>query len=310
MKKWTLFSVFVLLFVLPACMPAETIEPRPTPRTISLEEDLVAEELAAEAIATAITEKTQIASRVSPYVELSDDEQTFLAFWFKWNDETVFLPVAKGKIIIDNLPSCKLDSKTEIAIGELYSGLEFVQDQCVLAEKAPKNALPIIKIPGYFDNGLNLDHNSEAEAKDWNIIDLNGAYAENFVEIVTIVVENDLLGSGDLTISIYRTDGSTGDQSSDSYVIPTYMLTAESLQITFSNDQLENFEYVDDVVYALERAFTWKIPEGFSVLDLSPGDENWFVLRIRETKAGNALEEEYLRSAYIQIKDVCAPVLP
>ncbi len=113
-----------------------------------------------------------------------------------------------------------------------------------------------------------------------------------------------MLGSGDLTISIYRTDGPNGDHIGDVSVVPTYSLPAETLQISFSIDQLENFEYVDDVLYALERQFTWEIPEGFINLNLSPGDDNWFVLEIREMKAGNDQDEEYLSEATIQIKGV------
>ena len=283
-----------------ACVP---VEPTPTPRVISLEEDLAAEELAAEAIATASAQRTEIASRVSPYVEISAGNQKYLAFWFSWNDETVFLPIAESTMTDSGLLSCQLDPGTGLTIGKLFSGLEFVQDECVPDESAPQNALPTIKIPGYFDEGIKLNESNDAESRDWNIIDLNGEYAENFAEMFTFIVENDLLGSGDLTISIYRTDGPNDDQYGDASVVPTYTLPAEALQVTFSSDQLANYEYVDDVIFALERAFTWKIPTGFSNLNLSPGDENWFVLEINE-------DGREPSKAYIQIKGVGASTIP
>jgi len=289
--------------MLPTCVPAETVEPTPTPRVISLEEDLAAEEQAADAIATASSQRTEIASRVSPYVEISAGNQKYLAFWFPWNDETVFLPIAESTMTDSDLLSCRLDPGTELAIGKLFSGLEIVQDECVPDAPAAQNTLPIIKIPGYFDEGINLCESNDAESRDWNIIDLKGEYAENFAEVVTFIVKNDLLGSGDLIISIYRMDGPNDDKYGDAHVIPTYNLPAEALQVSFSTDQLENFEYVDDVLYALERAFTWKIPAGFSVLYLSPGDDNWFVLNINES--GRELSK-----AYIQIKGVGAPAAP
>lgn len=119
-----------------------------------------------------------------------------------------------------------------------------------------------------------------------------------------------MLGSGDLTLSLYKADGPGGEQSGDAHVVPSYALPAEALHVTFQSDQLTNFEYVDDAVYALERAFTWKIPAGFDVLDLSPGDENWFVIKIRETNFGNGQEGERVGSAYIQIIGVGAPSPP
>jgi hypothetical protein len=299
MKNWTLFSIsaILLLFALPACVLIETHEPDPTPETF------LEEELAAQAIATAKAEKTQTASRVSPYVEISADNQKYLAFWFPWNDETVFLPIAESTMTDSDLLSCRLDPGTELAIGKLFSGLEIVQDECVPDAPAAQNTLPIIKIPGYFDEGINLGESNDAESRDWNIIDLKGEYAENFAQVVTFIVENDLLGSGDLIISIYRMDGPNDDKYGDTSVVPTYILPAQALQVSFSSDQLENFEYVDDVLYALEHAFTWKIPAGFSVLNLSPGDDNWFVLNINES--GRELSK-----AYIQIKGVGAPAAP
>ena len=297
MKKWTLFSILVfLLLALPGCVLIETREPNPTPETF------LEEELAAQAIGTAKAEKTQSASSVLPYAEISDGEQTYLAFWFTWNGETVFLPIAEFKSTEISLPSCQLDPETGIAIGELFSGWEIVQDECVLDEGALENALPTIKIPGHFNDGIETD--------GWNIIDMHGEYADNFADIVTFIIENDLLGSGDVFISLHRTEGPNGNSYSDIDAASTYTLPAEALQITFSGDQLEDFEGADDVVYALKRAFTWKIPAGFTDLNLSPGDENWFVLKIRETKAGNNQEEEYLSEAYIQIKGVGASVTP
>ena len=128
--------------------------------------------------------------------------------------------------------------------------------------------------------------------------------------MLSIIVENDLLGSSDLTLSLHRVDGPNDEQSDDAHVIPSYTLSAEALHVTFSSNQIENFEYVDDVVYALERAFTWEIPAGFRDLNLSPGDDNWFVLGIREMKAGNNQDEEYLGEAYIHIKGVGTSATP
>ena len=295
MSKWTQVTVLaILLFALPACGSTATAESHPTPENPFLEE-----ELAAQAIATARAEKTQIASRVSPYVKVSNGEQRYLAFWFTWNDETVFLPLTEFLATDSELVSCRLDSDTELATGRLFSGLKIVQDECVPDEQAIENALPTIKIPGYFDDGI--------DTEDLNVIDLQGEYAENFADVATLIIENDLLGSGDLTLSIYRTNGPDGVPYGDEDTAPTYSLPIETLQITFTNDQLENFEGADDVVYALERMFTWEIPAGYSDLDLSTGDENWFILTIREMKVGNNREEEYLSNVYIQIKGVAAP---
>ena len=295
----------VLLLTVAACGSVDAVESDLTPDNAYLEE-----ELAAEAISTTSAKKTQTPSTDLPYVEISNGKQTYLAFWFTWNDETVFLPIAESSLADSGLLSCQLGSKTDLAIGELFSGWEFFQDDCVVDEKASENALPVIRILGYFDDGIKLDHSDELDAGDWNIIDLNGEYAESFTDVATFIVENDLLGSGDLTISIYRTDGPNGDPYGDESVIPTYSLLAETLQISFSTDQLGTFEYVDDVLYALEREFTWKIPAGFRDLNLSPGDDNWFFLKIREMKAGNNQEEEYLVEAYIQIKGVGASATP
>ena len=207
MKKWILISILVVLLLsLSACMSADSIGPTPTPENPFLEE-----ELAAQAIATAVAKKTQIASRVSPYAEISDGERTYLAFWFIWNDETVFLPIAKSAMVDSNLLSCRLDSERGIAIGTLFSGWEFLQDECVVDEDAPENAHPTIRVPGYFDDGIKINHGSESGLVDWNIVDLNGEYAGNFAEVVTLIVENDLLGSGDLSISIHRTHGPNGN---------------------------------------------------------------------------------------------------
>ena len=279
----------VIFLTVAACGSVEAVESDPTPETF------FEEELAAQDIATARAEKTQIASRILPYAEISDGEQTFLAFWFTWNDETVFLPIAESTMADSGLLSCRLDPEREIAIGTLFSGWEFLQDECVVDEDALENALPIIKIAGHFEDGI--------ETEGWNVIDLHGEHAENFADVVTFIIENDLLGSGDLFISLYRTDGPNGDSYSAVDTVPTYTLPAEALEISFSSDQLGNFEYVDDVVYALEREFTWKIPAGFRELNLSPGDENWFVLRIDESGLP-------LSAATIQIKGVGASATP
>ena len=290
MKKWILISILVVLpLLLSVCTSAETIEPIPTPETF------LEEELAAQDIATARAEKTQIASRILPYAEISDGERTYLAFWFIWNDETVFLPIAESTMADSGLLSCQLDSERGIAIGTLFSGWEFLQDECVVDEDALENALPIIKIAGHFEDGI--------ETEGWNVIDLHGEHAENFADVVTFIIENDLLGSGDLFISLYRTDGPNGDSYSAVDTVPTYTLPAEALEISFSSDQLGNFEYVDDVVYALEREFTWNIPAGTGELNLLPGDENWFVLRIDESGLP-------LSVAHIQIKGVGASATP
>jgi len=298
MHKCTLYSIIIVfLLTLPACDPVKTVEPTPTRRVLSPEEDYAAEELVAEIIATASAKKTQSASITLPYIEISNEEKNYLAFWFRWNGETVFLPLADSTMADSSLLTCQLHPETKIAIGELISGWKIVQDECLVDETTPQNASPIVRIPGYFDDGIKFDENDDAETRIWNIIDLNGEYAGNFADIVTFVIENDLLGSSDLTLNLYRTDEPHGEPSDSVHVIPSYYLPAEALQIRFSNDQLGNFEYVDDVIYALKREFTWEILAGFSDLDLSPGDENWFVLKINESEGMSG-------STYIQIIEV------
>lgn len=277
MKKWILFSSLAILLSLPSCTSTATPEPRPT-----LENPFLEEELAAQAIATARAEKTQTAARVFPYAELSNGRQTYLAFWFIWNNETVFLPIAESKITEASLLSCQLNSDSEIAIGTLFSGFEFIEGECLPDKQALENALPIIKIPGYFEDGI--------ETENLNVIDLHGEYAENLADIVTFIIENDLLGSGDLTLSIHRTDGPGGKPSGEIGIVPTYTLPMEALQITFSSDQLNEFEIAGDVHYFLKRKFTWKISTRYNDLSLRQGDENWFVLVINEVgkEAGKA----------------------
>lgn len=297
MKKRPLFLLLAfLLLSVPACVPSKVVEATPTRRVISLEEDLAAEEAVADAIATTRAEKTQIASRISPYAEITNQEQAYLAFWFTWNDETVFLPIAEFKSNEAKLPSCLLDPETEIAIGKLLSGINILENECVIDEKNTVNAQPIIRIPKYYNEGL--------ETESLNVIDLQGEHAENFADIVTFIIENDLFGSGNLTLSIYRTNGPSGESFRNENVVPTYVLPEKMLQVSFSTEQMGNFEDARDVVYALEREFAWKIPDGFSILNLSPGDENWFVLRVRETKNDNNQEDEHLLEAYIQVKGV------
>lgn len=309
MRKWNLVSIFagLLLLTLPACAP---VEQTPTPRIISLEEEVAEEERAYEAIATAKAEKTQVASRVSPYVEISNDEQRYLAFWFMWNDETVFLPLNEVKSAELGLIFCQLDSEDEIVAGQVLSGPKLVNGKCLWDEKTPENAFPVIRIHRYFYDGIEIDYGNSPNDIIWNTINLKGEYAENFADVVTIIAENDLFGSGDLTLSLYKAEGPNGKQSGETHVVPSYLLPAEALQVTFKSDQLTNFEYVDDAVSALERAFTWKVPTGFDVLGLSPGDENWFVLKIRETNTGDRQVDEYLGSAYIQIIGVGTPSSP
>jgi len=297
-KKRILFLLLVFLFLsLPACVPVEMTEPTVTHVNPDLEE-----ELAEQAIATAYARRTQIASRVSPYIKLSNGEQRYLAFWFNWNDEIVLLPLNEFIAPDSGLITCRLESGTEIVSGKLYTGLRLEDDKCVTDEKAAENAPPLIKIPRYFEDGV--------DTQNLNVIDLNGKHAENLADMLTIIVENDLLGSGDLTLSIRRQDGPGGELFGNEGAVPTYMLPQEALQLSFPTDQLGDFEYADDVVYALEREFTWEIPDGFSDLNLSPGDENWFVLTIREMKAGDNIEEEHLNRAYIQVKGVGTSATP
>lgn len=311
MNKSKLFSILILaLIMLPACAPMETTEAVPTPKVLSLEEELAEEELGAQAIATAYAKKTQIASRVSPYVKLSNGEQRYLAFWFLWNDETIFLPLNEILSTDPELVTCRLDRNIALSAGKLVSGSKLVDAKCVMDERAQENAVPIIRIPRYFEDGLQVVQSNEPDIEEWNVINLNGEHAGNFADIVAFVIENDLFGSGDLTLSLYRTDGPNDVPSGNVHVVPTYVLPAEALQMTFSSEQMGNFEAAGDIVFALERAFTWKIPAGFSVLDLSPGDENWFVLKVREMKAGDNQIKEYLGNAYIQIKGVGTSAVP
>jgi len=295
-RKILVFLAVILLLMLPACVPNDAVEPGPTPKVISLEEDLAAEEAAADAIATVREEKTQAASRVSPYVKLSDGEKRYLAFWFTWNEETVLLPLANFIATDSGLLTCRIESETGTEAGKLYSGLLVDDDNCLVDEKAMENAPPLIKISRYFEDGV--------DTQSLNVIDLNGEYAENIADILTIIIKDDLLGSCDLSLSIHRTDRPGGEPFGNEDAVPTYVLPEKMLQISFSPDQMENFEDSRDVVYALEHKFTWKIPDGYNDLNLLSGDENWFVLTIREMKAGNNLEEEYQSQVYIQVKGV------
>lgn len=284
-----LLNTIILLAVisLPACAPL------PAPTQMSLEDEYAEEERAAESIATARAEETQVtAIRVSPYVEVSNQESNFLAFWFSWNDEHLLLPINEIRAPDLDLVTCQLDSDTEISSGILISGVKVSKEACILDEQARENASPIIEIPAYFDDGLSTE--------EINVIDLSGEYAENLADLLTLVIKNDLLGSGDLTLSLYPVDGPAGGYADDPDSI-TYTLPAEALQVVFTDEQMENFEYVEDLVHALERRFTWIIPPGYENLDLSTGDENWFVLVIREN--GRQLDK-----AYIQIKGVGASI--
>jgi hypothetical protein len=284
-----LLNTIILLAVtsLPACAPL------PAPTKMSLEDEYAEEERAAESIATARAEETQVtAIRVSPYVEVSNQESNFLAFWFPWNNEHVLLPINEIRASDLDLVICQLDSDTEISSGILISGVKVSKEACILDEQARENASPIIEIPAYFDDGLSTE--------EINVIDLSGEYAENLADLLTLVIKNDLLGSGDLTLSLYPVDGPSGGYADDPDAI-TYTLPAEALQVVFTDEQMENFEYLDELVYALEGRFTWKIPPGYENLDLSTGDENWFVLAIREN--GRQLDK-----AYLQIKGVGASI--
>lgn len=60
---------------------------------------------------------------------------------------------------------------------------------------------------------------------------------KNFADVVTFIVENDLLASGDLAISIYKLDSPNGEWSDDAHVIPTFLLPVEELQVTFSSER-------------------------------------------------------------------------
>jgi len=258
------------------------------PTKISLEEDLAEEERAEEFIATKRAEKTRAASRVSPYVKVSNGERTYLAFWFPWNDEHVLLPLNEIHAPGLDLVIYQLDSDTEISSGILISGVKVSKEGCVLDKGAQDNALPIVEIPGIFDGGLSTE--------EVNVIDLNGEYAGNLANIVTFVIKNDLVGSGDLTLSLHRTDGPNGGYNGDPDAI-SYKLPAEALQVIFTDADIADFESAKDPVYALERKFTWEIPPGIAALNLSTGDENWFVLVINE--GGREPDK-----AYIQIKGI------
>ncbi len=54
-------------------------------------------------------------------------------------------------------------SDTGLVIGTLFSGLEILEDECVIDEKAPENAFPIIRIPGHFNDGIKLAHSTETD---------------------------------------------------------------------------------------------------------------------------------------------------
>ena len=123
------------------------------------------------------------------------------------------------------------------------------------------------------------------------------AYAENLTDVVTFIIENDLLGSGDLTLSIHRTDGPGGEPSGEVGIVPTYTLPMEALQMTFSSDQLNDFEIAGDVHYFLKRKFTWEIPAGYDELNFSSGEENWFLLKLDE----GGMEPT---KVYLQVKGV------
>ena len=288
-QKSLILLTINLLLVLSSCKPV-TIESTP-------DQSYLEEELAAEAFATASSKEVQIAAKDLPYAEISRDDQTYLAFWFIWNEETVFFPVAQNKSEDSSFLTCQTGPDPEIEIGKLFSGYKFVQDECGVDDKAQENAPPIIKIPGYFDDGIKFYDDNVLAGADWNVIDLNGEYAENLADAIIFVIKNDLTGSGDLVISIYRKDGPSGDLSNDVDNPPIYTLPAEKLEIFFPDDQLADLEYVDDLIYAMEREFTWKIPSGYPELKLGSGDENWFVLTIDEVGG-------QLSKANIQIKGV------
>jgi hypothetical protein len=282
----------LVLFTLTACARAEIPKTVSTPTKRSLEEELAEEERAAEYIATKRAEKTQVASRVPPYVRVSNGEGSYLAFRFSWGDEHVLLPINEFYAPDLDLVTCQLDSGSEISPGILISGVNVSKNECVPDNGALENAVPVIKIPGYFNEGLNTE--------EINVIDLNGEYAENLADVLTFVIKNDLLGSGDLTVSLYPTDGPNGDYNDDPDSALTYTLPADTLQVSFTEEQMANFEYAEDPVYALEKKFTWKIPPGYETLNLSAGNENWFVLVFSENGSVPT-------NVYIHIKGVGAP---
>ena len=284
--------VLLSIFTLTACASVEMTETVIAPTKMSLEDELAEEERAAEFIATKRAEKTQAASRVSPYVRVSNGRSSYLALWFSWDNEHVLLPINEFYAPDLDLVTCQLDSVTRISPGVLIPGVRVSKSECVSDTGALENAPPVIKIPGYFNDGLNTE--------EINVIDLNGEYAGNLADVLSIVIKNDLLGSGDLTMSLYPADGPNGDYNDDPDAAPTYTLPAEALQVTFTEEQIANFEYAEDPVYALERKFTWEIPPGVEALNLSAGDENWFVLVISE----NGRQPD---RAYFQIKGVGAP---
>ena len=305
MKKLFLTSTLIaILIVFLSCTAIETSEPVPTPDTY------IEEELAAQAIAMAKAEKTQRASREVFYAKISDGDQTYLAFWFAWNTETILLPLAILRSSDSRLITCQVEPATRIAIGELVTGMKLTQGECVTDDNAPENAIPIIKIPGHFEEGIKINSINNIGEKPWNIINLHGKYAQNLSTAISFVVKNDFSGSGDLSLSLHRASGPGGDYDRQAATAPTYTLSTEALQVVFSNDQLDFFEQSEDVVYELEKEFAWKIPTGSEELELSQGDQNWFVLQIRETKSSNKQEEEYLAEAYIQIIGVGAPPKP
>ena len=102
------------------------------------------EELAAAAITTASSKEVETIMTDLPYSEISWDSQTYLAFWFIWNEETLFLPIAQSKSDDINFLSCQADSGMEIEIGKIFSGLKFVQNECVLDKKIMENKASII----------------------------------------------------------------------------------------------------------------------------------------------------------------------
>ncbi len=290
--------VLLSIFTLFACAPIEMTETAYPPTKMSLEEELAEEERAAEFIATKRAEKIQPASIVTSYVEVSNGEQTYLAFWFPWNNEQVLLPLNEIHAPGLDLVSCQLDPDVEISSGVLVSGVNVSKTECMLDEGAQENAPAIIEVRGFFNNGLSTEK--------INVIDLNGEYAENLADILAFIIKNDLLGSGDMTLALHPADGPDGDYSDDPEAL-TYTLPAESLQVTFTDAEIGDFEYADDLVYALERKFTWKIPSGHEALHLSAGDENWFVLVISENGTEEAKVYLQIMGVNVQKKDQASP---